>query len=123
MWRRRRQTKPDIIPNFWKADVRRVEGIEWALTRFEKVEKALLRALEVAREAAAGGALWLHFLFLPNSRRRVRPNESAVSLFWHALRLRSALRELARLGFREGEIRFVEEPLAIPHSLRILRRK
>jgi len=38
MWRRRRQTKPDIIPNFWEADVRRVEGIAlWALTRFEKV--------------------------------------------------------------------------------------
>jgi len=50
MWRRRRQTKPDIIPNFWDADVRRVEGIAlWALTRFEKAETALLRALEVER--------------------------------------------------------------------------
>jgi hypothetical protein len=39
-----------IIPNFWEADVRRVEGIAlWAFTRFEKVETGLLRALKVAR--------------------------------------------------------------------------
>jgi hypothetical protein len=59
---------------FWEADVRRVEGIApWALTLFEKVETALLRALEVAHTQwvrsipAAGGALWLRFFLLPNS--------------------------------------------------------
>ena len=43
-----------IIPNFWEADVRRVEGIAlWALTRFEKVETPRLRVLEVARTQRA----------------------------------------------------------------------
>ena len=72
--RRRRQTKPDIIPKFWEADVRRVEGIAlWALTRFEKAEIALLRALEV--------------LFAVVERRDTAPSTLIVNgcatLFWH----------------------------------------
>jgi hypothetical protein len=101
-------------PEFWEADVRRVEGIAlWALTRFEKAETALLRALEVAHAVGEEhmSCRWGFMApLLPPAKLGGGCGRTSLPcrFFGHteaSLQIaQRALRELARLGFEQAKI-------------------